>query len=42
MVNPIYDKLADKVSAEYSREGLIAIGKVDSDLESSISTKYYV
>ncbi|CAF1380499.1 unnamed protein product [Rotaria sordida] len=42
MVNPIYDKLADKVSKEYSREGLIAIGKVDSDLESSISTKYYV
>ncbi|CAF3354346.1 unnamed protein product [Rotaria socialis] len=42
MLNPVYDQLADKVSNEYSEQGLVAIGKIDCDSESSISTKYHV
>ncbi|CAF1058895.1 unnamed protein product [Rotaria sp. Silwood1] len=41
MLNPIYDQLADKLSKEYT-VCLLAIGKVDCDSESSISTKYNI
>ncbi|CAF1275180.1 unnamed protein product [Adineta steineri] len=42
MLNPIYDQFADKVAKQYPQQGLVVIGKVDCDSQSSISTKYHV